>query len=96
MILLHMIFLGFLAAWPQAELPPSAAPSATPAPAPAKGGSALEFEVDVVEGQRLAPKVFTDLETEPMDLDALVYQREDFNDFHAVEKGRRLRFQVTK
>jgi hypothetical protein len=49
----------------------------------------LDFDGDVIEGERQAPNLFLQLQVDTPNLDVLLYQRKDFNDFHALEKDRR-------
>ncbi len=53
----------------------------------------LNFEANVIEGERLNPDLFTQMEVETPDLDTLIYIRKNFNDFHKVERNRRPKFQ---
>lgn len=52
----------------------------------------LDFEAEVIEGQRKAPQLFIQMDMGTPDLDAVMYQRNNFNDFHAVEKNRKPRY----
>lgn len=75
---------------------PSAAPQLPPA---AKSGSrpeVLDFEGDVIEGQKKAPELFLQLDVEKADLSSVLYDRKDFNDFHAVDSKRRPKFSDPK
>ena len=49
----------------------------------------LDFEADVIEGERKTPNLFLQLEVDTPNLDTLLYQRSNFNDFHDLEKDRR-------
>jgi hypothetical protein len=60
-----------------------------PPPSPQGGESVLDFEGDVIEGQRRRPDLFLQTETQNLTLDAILYLRKDFNDFHSVERLRR-------
>jgi hypothetical protein len=60
-----------------------------PKPSPQGGDSVLDFEGDVIEGQRRRPDLFLQTETQNLTLDAILYLRRDFNDFHSVERLRR-------
>ncbi|MBY0469930.1 hypothetical protein K2X30_02100 [bacterium] len=73
---------------------------AQPAPvtsAPSKASSkmantqVLNFESDVIEGQKKAPELFLQTDTNRQALDSILYQRSNFNDFHAVDSKRRPR-----
>lgn len=48
----------------------------------------LDFEGDVIEGQRKRPDLFVQSEIRGVTLDAILYLRKDFNDFHQAERAR--------
>lgn len=52
-------------------------------------GKVLDFETEVIEGQRKAPQLFLQMDVGTPDLDAVMYLRGNFNDFHAVERNRK-------
>lgn len=54
-----------------------------------RSGKVLDFETEVIEGQRKAPQLFLQMDVGTPDLDAVMYLRGNFNDFHAVEKNRK-------
>lgn len=54
-----------------------------------KGPAVLDFEGDVIEGERKSPNLFLQMAVDTPNLDVLLYQRKDFNDFHNLEKNRR-------
>jgi hypothetical protein len=65
-----------------------------PAPKATKGsggkeGGVLDFEGETIEGQRKRPDLFLQTEIQNLTLDAILYLRKDFNDFHMVDKSRR-------
>lgn len=79
-------------------LPPSIAEQA-PVPAKNVGGKkpeVLDFEGDVIEGQKKAPELFLQLDVEKADLSSVLYDRRDFNDFHAIDSKRRPKFSDPK
>lgn len=51
----------------------------------------LDFDADVIEGQKKTPEVFFQMEVEKPALDAVLYLRKDFNDFHAIDSRQRPR-----
>lgn len=53
------------------------------------GGKMLDFEAEVIEGQRKSPQLFLQMDVGTPDLDAVMYLRQNFNDFHAVERNRK-------
>jgi hypothetical protein len=56
----------------------------------------LDFEADVIEGEKKAPELFLQLDTETTDLGAVLYDRKTFNDFHANDRSRRPRLSSPK
>ena len=56
----------------------------------------MDFEGDLIEGERKAPELFLQLDTETADLGAVLYDRKNFNDFHAVDRNRRPRLSSPK
>ena len=58
---------------------------------PRKGQSSavLDFDSDVIEGERKTPDLFLQLQVDTPNLDTLLYQRRNYNDFHELEKNRR-------
>jgi hypothetical protein len=73
----------------EADAPAAAEDAAKPAPKKAGQPNLLDFDGDVIEGERQSPNLFLQLQVENPDLDVLLYQRKDFNDYHALEKDRR-------
>lgn len=65
------------------------APSAKTRTKKAGSPAVLDFEADVIEGERKTPSLFLQLETETTDIDALLFQRNSFNDQQDLEKDRR-------
>lgn len=59
--------------------------------APQKKAQVLDFEADVIEGQKKAPELFLQLDVQKPDLSSVLYDRKHFNDFHAIESKRRPR-----
>lgn len=83
--LIFMVILGSsvitLRAWAQTE--------ETEVVEMPKDGKILDFEAEVIEGQRKAPQLFLQMDVGTPDLDSVMYLRQNFNDFHAVEKNRK-------
>ncbi len=52
----------------------------------------LDFEGEVIEGEALRPMLYLQIESPDLDLNNIMYQRRDFNDFHKIDKVRRNRF----
>ena len=49
----------------------------------------LDFEAEVIEGERKIPNLFLQMEIETPNLDAVMFRRKNFNDFHVVEVDRK-------
>ncbi len=67
---------------------PAAAAVAPPAKPAAKSGT-LDFEADVIEGERARPDVFVQLGTGAQNMNSALYSRENFNDFQAQDRLQR-------
>ena len=52
----------------------------------------LDFEGEVIEGEAMRPMLYLQIESPDLDLNNIIYQRKDFNDFHKIDKVRRNRF----
>lgn len=66
---------------------------------PRRKEEVLDFEADVIEGQKKAPELFLQLDVQKPDLSSVLFERKHFNDFHAVDSKRRPRLsdpRVTK
>ena len=78
-----------------AEADKEAEASSTPsAPHPKAAGEknkpgVLDFEAELIEGERKSPDLFLQLQSGTPNLDAIMFQRTNFNDFHNIEKRRR-------
>lgn len=57
-----------------------------------RGDAVLNFDADVIEGQRKDPEIFTQNALRNVKIDTIVLDRKNFNDFHAVDRNRRPRF----
>ncbi len=63
-------------------------PKAKKAKAP---DAVLNFEGDMIEGEKRRPDLFLQTNVEDLSLDSILYLRKDFNDFHVVDHKRRPR-----
>jgi hypothetical protein len=54
------------------------------APVPAKKNTVMDFEAEVIDGQKKAPELFLQLDSEKAELDTILYDRKNFNDFIPV------------
>ncbi len=67
-------------------------PNAQAQPAKSKSqANVLDFEGDVIEGQKKTPEIFLQTEVERPTLDTVLYQRRHFNDFHKSDSRQRPR-----
>ena len=57
-----------------------------------KSMKTLDFEGEVIEGEAMRPMLYLQIESPDLDLNNIMYQRKDFNDFHKIDKVRRNRF----
>lgn len=64
-------------------------------PRPAKETNVLDFDADIIEGQKKAPDIFLQADVERPSIDTVLYQRRDFNDFHAMDSRLRPRLADT-
>jgi hypothetical protein len=58
-------------------------------------GKVLDFEADVIEGERAAPDLLLEFSSDAPTMDSVILKRTDFNDFHEVSMKRRLRYQAS-
>jgi len=74
----------------QSASPLELSPPVPPADSGKKTG-VLNFEADIVEGEKQRPELFYQMETKNLSFDTLFYIRTDLNDSFDVEKSRRPR-----
>lgn len=55
----------------------------------------LDFEGELIEGEKKGPDLMFQTENAQLQLDAVLYNRSDFNDFHISDSRIRPRFSVT-
>ena len=53
---------------------------------PAKKENVLDFEADVIEGEKKRPDIFLQMGNQKQTMDSVLYGRKDFNDFHRVDR----------
>jgi hypothetical protein len=51
----------------------------------------LNFEGDVIEGEKKVPELFLQTDVQRLSLESVLYQRKNFNDFHSVDSKQRPR-----
>ena len=56
----------------------------------------LNFDADVIEGERASPSIMVQMELEAPTLDTLVFKRNNFNDFHAIDRKRKPKYRGQK
>lgn len=61
-------------------------------PAPSRQSNVLDFDADVIEGERSGPNLLVQLDLQAPGLDTLVFQRKNFNDFHVIDMKRKPKF----
>lgn len=55
-------------------------------------GNVLDFEGEVIEGERRRPDLFLQMSIDNVKFDSLIYQRDDFNDYLDVDRKSRTRY----
>ena len=59
-------------------------------------GNVTDFKSEVIKGDRNRSPVFIDLVQANPEGRSIIFNRPDFNDFHDIEKSRRLRVQTAR
>jgi hypothetical protein len=62
--------------------------------APKLKSNILDFEADVIEGERVAPNLFVQMDLGAPNMDTLMFQRKNFNDFHAIDMKRKPKYRI--
>lgn len=57
-----------------------------------KTSNTLDFGADIIEGELKKPQLFVELGANIEDMTSIIHLRDNFNDFHAIDQKRRLRF----
>ena len=57
-----------------------------PVGALAKDGGVLDFEAEVIEGEKRKPDLFIQMEGGVENMDSVLYSREDFVDYHETDR----------
>lgn len=101
LVVMTLLLSLSVASMAQEEHPDSSAPPSEPektttdskaaatTPGARKKPGVLDFEAELIEGERKSPDLFLQLQSGTPNLDAILFQRTNFNDFHNVEKHRR-------
>lgn len=66
--------------------------SSTPNKAKDNVGAILDFEGEVIEGERRRPDLFLQISIDNVKFDSLIYNRDDFNDYLEVDRKSRNKF----
>lgn len=53
------------------------------------GPQVLDFEAEIIEGERRNSSLFLQMQVANPNLDTVIFQRSHFNDFHDIEKNRK-------
>lgn len=72
-----------------AQIPPVAPPATTPGATTSGKENTLNFDGDVIEGERKRPDLFLQLRSDELSIESIIYTRPDFNDFFELEKDAR-------
>lgn len=60
-------------------------------PAAMAAPQVLDFEGDVIEGEKKGADLLLQTDTSQLSMNAVLYLREDFNDFHSIDRKKRPR-----
>lgn len=70
----------------------SAKPDLSPKKTKDNVGAILDFEGEVIEGERRRPDLFLQISIDNVKFDSLIYNRDDFNDYLEVDRKSRNKF----
>lgn len=59
---------------------------------PPKTQTILDFDADVIEGERNAPSILVQMDLQAPNLDTLIFLRKNFNDFHSTDMKRKPKY----
>lgn len=62
----------------------------------AKKNTVMDFEAEVIDGQKKAPELFLQMDSEKAELNTILYDRKNFNDFAPVNTQLRPTFSEVK
>ena len=91
--ILLAIFLSFLSGPFFQARAGEAPPTPNTSPAPKKKANILDFEAEVIEGERKTPDLFIQLSMEQQQTKAVTFSRKNFNNYHAVDSQKRPKYQ---
>lgn len=69
---------------------------AEPSKEAAKKNTVMDFEAEVIDGQKKAPELFLQMDSEKAELNTILYDRKNFNDFALVNTQLRPTFSEVK
>ena len=75
---------------------PSLKPQLATKPVKQKGENLLDFEAEVIEGEKKRPELFLDIKAGDGNVGSGLYLRPNYDDFFVVDKRRRPRFVKSK
>lgn len=52
----------------------------------------LNFDADVIEGEKGGPSIMVQMDLQAPTMDTLVFKRKNFNDFHAIDRKRKPKY----
>lgn len=88
------VFLLGSSAYSQSTTSPESKQSAAVADSKKKSNpTVLDFEADVIEGERKTPDLFIQLSMEKAKTESVIFDRKNFNDFHAIDSRKRSKYQ---
>ncbi|MBC7396059.1 MAG: hypothetical protein H7333_01335 [Bdellovibrionales bacterium] len=73
-----------------------ALPICSQAAEPSRKNTVMDFEAEVIDGQKKAPELFLQMDAEKAELNTILYDRKNFNDFAPVNTQFRPTFSEIK
>lgn len=88
------VLLSFLPTWAQQPNATGVLTQGSTASVPTTKAKeqVLDFEGEVIEGERRRPDLFLQMSIEQVKFDSLIFQRDDFNDYLEVDRQSRSRY----
>lgn len=98
MKLMLISFIFFISVFSYSEDDPRNAPNKQPTnnTDSKQNAAVIDFEGDIIEGERKRPYIFIQTGGDASSLDSMLFFRNDFNDFHESDKKRRPSFIPSK
>ena len=95
-ILFIFLFVTSVQAQQEDSINPAAVKALAPKTAKAPRENLLDFEAEVIEGEKKRPELFLDIKAGDGNVGSGLYLRPNYDDFFAVDKKRRPRFVKSK